>query len=356
MKTLSIHLIALALLCGTASTLHAQAATQSAAPAPAAAPPGGAPADAAQPAATQPEPAPAATDPAPAPAATDPAPAPAATEPAAAKAEAPAAPPTPGPGTAEEERQHREADRARIRLLLARARAERAALDNQRSQSAPQPAPQPEQVRHGDAGAAIAIGLSMELPWHTEPAFDLFSDNDVGQRFGLWATYDVLSLGESTILAAGAGFDVEQMEDNLFAGSLDTELSAVVLYGTAILRYVPVDWLQPHARLSVGGQLVRSRLAFGDNAYQNDGDLPFGSLSAGFTLRTPTRMFESRRGDMAALSFGIMVEAGYALVSALEMKVDGRGPDDRDISLIESDLEDLDRSGPFIRLSFVTRF
>jgi hypothetical protein len=342
MKTLSIHLIALALLCGATTTLHAQAATPAA---PAAEP-------AAQPAAAQPEQAPAAASPVPAAS-----PAPAATEPA--PAATPETTPIPDPlAPTEEERQRREADRSRIRLLLARARAERAALDQQQApQSAREPAPQPEPVRHGDAGAAIAFGLSLELPWHTEQAFDLFSANDVGQRYGLWATYDLLALGESTFLAAGAGFDVEQMEvDNLFAGSLDTELSAVVLYGTAVVRYVPVDWLQPHARLSLGGQFVRSRLAFGDNTYQNDGDLPFGSLGAGFTLRTPTRLFESRRGEMASLSFGIMVEGGYALVSALEMKVDGRGPDDRDIALIESDIEDLDRSGPFMRMSLVARF
>jgi len=344
MKTLSFHLIALALLCGAATTLHAQAVAPAAA----------APAAAAQPAAAQPEQAPAAVAPAPAAAV----PEVTATEPPPATTEEPTATPIPDPGaTTEEDRQRREADRARIRLLLARARAERAALDDQRAGQEAQQAPQPEPVRHGDAGAVIAVGLSMELPWHTESAFDLFSENDVGQRYGLWATYDVLALGESAFVAAGAGFDVEQMEvEDLFASSLDTELSAVVLYGTAVLRYVPVDWLQPHARLSLGGQFVRSRLAFGDNTYQNDGDLPFGSLGAGFTLRTPTRLFESRRGDMAALSFGIMIEGGYALVSTLEMKVDGRGPDDRDITLIESDLEDLDRSGPFMRMSLVARF
>jgi hypothetical protein len=341
MKTLSIHLIALALVCGAATTLHAQAAapaTPAAQPAP-------------QPAATQPEPAPAA----PAPTTVTPA----ASEPAPAPTAAPETTPIPDPvAPTEEERQRREADRSRIRLLLARARAERAALDQQHQQQATsEPAPQPEPVRHGDAGAALAVGLSLELPWHTESTFDLFSENDVGQRYGLWATYDLLALGESAFLAAGAGFDVEQMEvDNLFASSLDTELSAVVLYGTAVVRYVPMDWLQPHARLSLGGQFVRSRLSFGDAYYQNDGDLPFGSLGAGFTLRTPTRLFESRRGEMASLSFGIMVEGGYALVSALEMKVDGHGPDDRDIALIESDIEDLDRSGPFMRMSLVARF
>lgn len=317
-----------------------------------------------------------------APAATAPAAAAAATPPAAAQ-EAPAAAapatgeaapaplvqateaqaePAPATTTSEEDelaRQKREADRARIRLLLARARAERTAADQQSAAQAQAPAAQPEPaaVRHGDAGAAIAVGLSIELPWHTEHNFDLFSSNDIGERFGLWATYDVLSLGERAFVAAGAGFDVESIESkNLLGGALDTTLTATVLYGTAVARYVPTDWIQPHVRLSAGAQLVRSELAFGDVAFRNNGDLPFGSLGAGFTLRSPTRLFESSRGELASLSVGVMIEGGYTLAQPLEMKVDGSGPDDRDIALIESDLGELDRSGPFMRISLVARF
>jgi hypothetical protein len=67
-------------------------------------------------------------------------------------------------------------------------------------------------------------------------------------------------------------------------------------------------------------------------------------------------MFETRRGEMAPLSVGVMVEGGYTLAAPLEMKVNGSGPDDRDIALIESDIHDLDRSGPFMRMSLVVRF
>jgi hypothetical protein len=339
MKTLATCSIALALWCGATGALHAQTAAPAAAPAEAAAPPAVAAPPAAEPAAAAPA--------APADAG------PPALPPAGAVAAEPPAEPLPDPALTEEERQRREADRSRIRLLLARARSERAAQDAAR---AAVPAPQPEPVRHGDAGAALALGFSVEVPWHTEPQFDLFSENDIGLRYGLWATYDVLAFGERTFLAAGAGFDVENLDEKNLYGALDTELTAVVLYGTAVVRHVLIDWLQPHARLSLGGQLVRSRMSFGDDQYNNDGDLPFGSLSAGFTLRTPTRLFESRRGDMAALSFGVMIEGGYTLATALEMKVDGPGPDERDIALIESELEDLDRSGPFLRISLVARF
>lgn len=339
MKTLRFCLMACALMCGAPALLHAQAAA----------------APAAAPAAATPAPAPAAAAPAAAPVEAAPAAAaPEAAPPAAAPATAaPAAEPLPDPGLTEEERQRREADRARIRLLLARARSERA----QQEAGQPAPQPEPEPVRHGDAGAALALGFSIDMPWYTEPNYDLFSSTDVNPRYGLWATYDVLSLGERAFISAGAGFDVESTKSNgLFAGALDSELTAVVLYGTGVARYALVDWLQPHARLSVGGQLVRTQLSFGNNTYHNDADLPFGSVSAGFTLRTPSRLFETRRGDMAALSFGLMIEGGMTFAPAVEMAIDGPGPDDRAIALIESDLEDLDRSGPFMRVSLVARF
>jgi len=355
MRTLATCLVLLALGSGAATAQTA---------APAAAPPAATPAPAA-PAAAPPspaaEPAPGAT-PAPQPAPQEAAPG--APQDGAAVAPERGAVAATDP-TAEAERQRREADRARIRLLLARARAERAGLDQGRPAPAPGAAdvaaqPEPEERTQpyspGDAGAAIGIGLSLEFPWHTGDSFDLFSADDVGERFGMWATHDLLAFGDRAFLAAGVGFDIESVDSaNLFAGALDTELSATVLYATTLVRYVVADWLQPHARLSLGGQLVRTELELNGTDYSNDGDLPFGSLGAGFTLRTPDRTFESRHNRLAALSFGLMIEAGYTVAAPLEMSIDGPGPDERDIALREPVLADLDRSGPFLRFSLVGR-
>jgi hypothetical protein len=352
MRTLGLCLALLA-LSSTAAT------AQSAAPAPAATP-------ASAPAET-PATAPAQT-PAPA-AAAQPAPAPEPAPSTTAAPDASAAPDATAPAAqdaalSETERQRREADRSRIRLLLARARAERAVLEQQAAQpnanapaAQPEPRREPTPYRPGDAGAAIGVGLSLELPWHTGASFDLFSPDDVGERFGMWATHDLLALGPRAVLAAGLGFDVESLESkNLFAGALDTELNATVLYATGQARYALTDWLQPHARLSLGAQLIETEMSLNGTSYENDAEVPYGSLGAGITLRTPDRTFESRHNALASLSFGLMIEGGYTLAAPVEMSIDGPGPEDREIALIEPGLADLDRSGPYLRFSLVTRF
>jgi hypothetical protein len=242
-------------------------------------------------------------------------------------------------------------------LLLARARAERAATgDPSAAPVASAPAPQPE-ARHGDAGAAIAVAASIELPWNTDPGYDAFAEDDVAPRFGVWATYDLLALREDIFVAAGAGIDFESAQENgLLGGQLDTELDAIAVYGTAVARYVPVSWLQPHVRLSGGAQRVNVQLDVAFERFKDAATLPFGTLGAGLTLRSPTRLFESRRGTFAALSFGVMVEGGYALVAPLSVTLDGDGPAETDIALAEAELGELERSGPFMRVSLVARF
>jgi hypothetical protein len=349
MRTLGLCLALLALSSSVATA-------QTAAPAPAATP---APAPTATPA-------PAAAQPAPEPTPTPtPEPAPSTSAaPDASAAPAPTAPAAQDAALSETERQRREADRSRIRLLLARARAERAALEQNAAApdahapaAQPEPRREPKPYRPGDAGAAIGVGLSLEFPWHTGASFDLFSPDDVGERFGMWATHDLLALGPRAVLAAGLGFDVESLESkNLFAGALDTELNATVLYATGQARYALTDWLQPHARLSLGAQLIETEMSLNGTSYENDGEVPYGSLGAGITLRTPDRTFESRHNALASLSFGLMIEGGYTLAAPVEMSIDGPGPEDREIALIEPALADLDRSGPYLRFSLVTRF
>jgi hypothetical protein len=51
-----------------------------------------------------------------------------------------------------------------------------------------------------------------------------------------------------------------------------------------------------------------------------------------------------------------MLEGGYTLAAPVEMKLDGRGPGERDIALTEVGLGELSRSGPYARLSWVVRF
>jgi hypothetical protein len=247
------------------------------------------------------------------------------------------------------------AERWRIRAQLAQARAERAAQE---------PA-QPEEPVHGDAGAALALGVSLEMPWYDDPGFDVFHDDDVTTRPGIWAGYDVLSLQEDLVLAAEIGWGIESESESVFGNALRSELETHTLFAGVQMRWIPIAMLQPYARLAGGAALVDMELRSAspsERFTEGGGDpfdsavSPFGSLGVGVMLRTPTRMFESRRGKYASLSFGVMFEGGYTLAAPVEMKLDGEGPGERDIALVESELGELERSGPYARISGVARF
>lgn len=243
-------------------------------------------------------------------------------------------------------------ERARLLQLLTRARAERAAAAQEarlasRSNAAEQ--------RHGDAGAAFALGISINYPWYTDPGYDVFSSDDVPSAYGLWAAYDVLTLRTDAFAALELGWDTEHAESSVLGGALTSDLEAHAVHAAVQVRYVPWDFLQPHLRLAGGVNYVAMtlRTSSPSERFTDDAVTPFGSLGLGFTLRTPTRLFEDQRGNLASLSVGVMVEGGYTLSAPIDFKLDGPGPGKRDIALTEPNLGTLDRSGPYIRVSFV---
>jgi hypothetical protein len=244
------------------------------------------------------------------------------------------------------------AERWRARADLARARSARAAAQRRAERD---PGPRV----YGDAGAALAVGVSLDTPWYTDSGFDVFRDEDMTTRLGLWAAHDLVSLQPDLIMAVELGWGREhERESSLRGGALRSELETHAFFAGAQVRWVPLGMLQPYARVAGGAARVDMELRSASPAqrFEDDAVSPFGSLGLGLLVRTPTRLFESRRGRYASLSFGLMLEGGYTLAAPVEMKLDGRGPGERDIALTEADLGELERSGPYARLSWVARF
>jgi hypothetical protein len=241
-------------------------------------------------------------------------------------------------------------ERERLRLMLARARMAR---------GLPVTRPKEEPVVHGDAGAAIAIGACLEQIWYPDASYDLFATDNVTPRFGLWLGHDLLSLRADVILAAEIGWGYENENKSAFGGedALDTKLRTHTFDGGVRVRWVPIDFLQPHVRVAGGLGWVRANLAIDNGRVGSESDelLPFVSAGLGFLLRTPTRAFENRRGDLASLSLGIMVEGGYTQAAGLDVSFRAKR-DERAIDLVEPDLGTLERSGPYLRTSFVVGF
>ncbi|HMI93930.1 MAG TPA: hypothetical protein VK509_21295 [Polyangiales bacterium] len=248
-----------------------------------------------------------------------------------------------------------EHERANMQAMLARARE----AHRQRDQVEER---EPDPV-HGDAGAAFALGLSFDAPWYDDPGYDVFSeeDSDVAGRLGLWVAYDFASLSDDVIAAVELGWGHESAEGRVLDVA-ETKLTTNVAYAGATMRWVPLSWLQPHLRLAGGAAIVDARLVAANETFHDgaggvfeDMISPYGSAGLGFSLRTPTRMFENRRGRFASLSFGLMVEGGYTLAAPVDVALEGPKASARDIPVAEPALGELERSGPYIRVSLVGR-
>ncbi len=215
--------------------------------------------------------------------------------------------------------------------------------------------PEPARVR-GDAGAAIAIGLAFEQDWNLDEGYDLFGEDDVAPRIGVWFGHDLLSLGERTILAGeigvGSGMDTTSGEFD----SMETTLQNTRLQVAACLRHVIWPVLQPHLRLAGHLSFLEAKLDFGDDErFKDEGFSGGGSLGAGFTVRTPTRLFENRKGGFASLSIGVLLEGGYMLASPVSFDLVEDEPTDR-IEVRKAPLGELALSGPYFRSSLLVRF
>jgi len=220
---------------------------------------------------------------------------------------------------------------------------------------APVAPPEPPRVR-GDAGAAFGLGLAVDLDWNLDEGYDLYGEDDVAPRLGLWFSYDLLQLGKRAILAAEIGASSGMDSTNWPFGDLDTSLNVTRFHLAADLRYALWPVLQPYLRLAAHGSLVKMELNFPDDESFTDKDFSGGgSLGVGFTVRTPTRLFENRQGKFASLSVGVLFEGGYMLASPVSFDLGGKGSDDR-IEVTSASLGELDLSGPYFRTSLVVRF
>ena len=246
-------------------------------------------------------------------------------------------------------------ERAAMQVMLARAR------EAHRSAGAGSRAEEREPAReYGDAGAPFALGLSFDAPWYSDPGYDVYAEDDAAARFGLWVGYDVASLSDDMIAAVELGWGHENEEGEALRVA-DTRLTTNVLYGGVTVRWVPISWLQPHARLAGGAALVDGELRAADTFHEGGDGLfedlisPYGSAGLGFTVRTPTRTFESRKGRLASLSFGLMLEGGYTLAAPLELELEGPRPRAPTRPVAAPGPGELERSGPYIRVSLVGR-
>jgi hypothetical protein len=209
----------------------------------------------------------------------------------------------------------------------------------------------------GDARAHFTLGVEINEVARPDSGFERFELGKLSPRFGVFLAYDLVPIREQLTLFVelGAGFEHDQ-SDNLLGLDTSAELSSQTLHAGLGLRWDPLTWLSPQLRAWGGASLfqldVRGTNEAFDTGYATS---VFGALGAGFVLHTPPRTFETNTGSLAALQLGLLVEAGYALRSAIDFRLHTQ-PDPRRIEVIDASLGGLSLSGAYVRFAAVLRF
>jgi hypothetical protein len=205
--------------------------------------------------------------------------------------------------------------------------------------------------RYGDAGAPFAFGVGASFVFRDDVGYELFTERSRSGALDLFGSYDIWAPTAAIVMAAGLNFRSELHDgaDNfsIAHNSLQAELNA---------RFVAARWLAPHLRIAAGFVATR----FSANDPQNgldyeDVDRGFaGSLGAGFTLRTPARLFETYGGRLSSLAFGVLFEGGYTMANAASLRAK---PTSRsEIERATFSVGELERGGPYFRVLAVIRF
>jgi hypothetical protein len=218
------------------------------------------------------------------------------------------------------------------------------------------PAIAAEAGQHGDPRARWTLALNVDSVFYTSRSYDLFDDDNVAPRVGLWAGYDLAQLSPRVVFAVELGFGAETQEQAAWQGALGTQLESQTFSAGASVRYAWLSWLDPQLRASGGVTRLAFELTTDDNdAYEADAVSGFAALGAGFLVHTPARMFESKRGEFASLSLGFLIEGGYALRSSVEVEP-SHDRSAHAIAIAQTGLGTLALSGPYVRSSVLVRF
>jgi hypothetical protein len=217
--------------------------------------------------------------------------------------------------------------------------------------AAPVPAEAPAPPRrHGDAGAAFAIGAGGGFVWYDDPGYRR-AGNERRRTMDVLVSYDVLQPSRNLVIAAGASLRRSVTDGDLL------ELADHTLQAELLARLQASSVLVPHLRASLGAEWTRAKLQdAGQGGAIEDRDVALASsFGVGLTLKTPSRAFEGHNGRAASLSFGVLVEGGYTLAKAASFAGTPSGGSD-DVERSSVRLGSLPRSAPYLRILGVVRF
>jgi hypothetical protein len=217
---------------------------------------------------------------------------------------------------------------------------------------------EPPHERLGPLDSHFLVSANLDVVWYTGKSFDLFSDKNDAVSPGLSLGY-TLWLDKSLAVVPEVGWSTSnQSASSLFGGAISrTELGAQRAYAGASLRYGVVSFLDAHGRVAGGASFLHATVqpSGGSPSLEDTGTSPFVSFGGGVTLHSPGGSFETQHGSLRSLVAGVVLEGGYELAEAVELRPAPTGDTGR-VATSYMSFGTLERSGPYFRTSLVVRF
>jgi hypothetical protein len=200
----------------------------------------------------------------------------------------------------------------------------------------------------------LTFSVDMHRQWHLDRGYRLFSGDRSNGDGGVSVLYDVRRLGSGT-LSLGAGLHGNDLTGTV-ASAHEADLGLLTASLSALLRFSPYRWLEPHVRLA--GDLTRGDFGFTTSEgikFSDHALSPGASLGAGLRLRTGT--ITTALGKGLGLAGALIVEGGFHYGAPLSFDLSPPRPSDEKVASdrIPSSpvsIGSLGTSQPYLRISF----
>ena len=202
----------------------------------------------------------------------------------------------------------------------------------------------------------VTVSLDVETQWHLDRSYRLLGTDRTPTHSGLSASLQAGRLAGGR-LELGAGFH-GNTSTGPFAGQNEAQLEERTPSLSALLRWSPYRWLEPHLRVAADLTRAKLRLAMSNSAttLEDTAWSPGGSAGVGLRLRTGT-LSTALNGGRLGIAGAVIIEGGFHLGLPYAFDVSSPKPSDEKLAndripAGSTPLGDLGRAQPYLRLSF----
>jgi hypothetical protein len=216
---------------------------------------------------------------------------------------------------------------------------------------------EPQVSARPEPPSRLTASLDVETQWHLDQSYRLFGTDRTATQSGVSASLVAGHLAGG-LLELGAGFHGHTSAAPFNAGQNQAHLEEYTPSLSALLRWAPYRWLEPHLRLAADLTRAQLRLTVSNSATVLEDTVwsPGGSAGVGLRLRTG-RLATALNGGRMGIAGALIIEGGFHLGVPYSFSVSPPTPSDEKLAndgipAGSTPLGDLGRAQPYLRLSF----